>query len=345
MLGSEGETMKSLFLLSGGNSVHRKFAESIGAETHLLASHTTKFQSLPIKIINLVKAVMEVPQGFDIVICESCYQYPAIKRKLLLLKTKIVNINGSPILYHILSGRLSKMEQKILRGLINDVDGHIVYGEYGKELLAQFNVSKPIRVVYPFIREATMAELAEVKPDLNTHTVSLIAKMDAYNKGVDIAVSALKIVARRYPDVKLNLITSDITDYELSEIQDYDPIRISIYRNIPKIAWVYANSSLYVHPARGDMFPVSCLEAMASGVPVITSEDSGAKEVVKKIDERMIVPLGSEQLAMEIIRYFDMTPAEREALSVKSREASRFFNEKDMVELFKREFDALLKEI
>jgi glycosyltransferase involved in cell wall biosynthesis len=337
--------MSTLIVLSGGNYIHRKFGEIIGAQSFMLPARATKFQSFPSKVGNLMKGVMSIPPGYGITICESCYQYPAIKRKLFLLKTKIVNINGGPMLYHVLSGRLSKMEQKILRGLISEVDGHIVYGEYGRELLAQFDVKKPIKVVYPFIREATMAELAEVKPDLNTHTVSLIAKMDAYNKGVDIAVQAIKIVARKYPDVKLNLITSQITDHELSEMEGYDRERIRIHRDIPKIAWVYANSSLYVHPARGDMFPVSCLEAMAAGVPVITSEDSGAKEVVKKIDEKMVVPVGAEQLASAIIRYFDMPPAEREALSVKSREQSGFFNEKDMVELFKKEFDLLVGEI
>jgi len=330
--------MKKLMLFTGTNPIHRRFGEVIEAEPYLLITRVTKSQSLPSKVMSLIRGVLSVPTKHKLIVCESCYQYPAIKRRLFLLNSKIVNLNGGPMLYHVLSKRLSGMEQKILTNLIDDVDAHIVYGAYGKELLARFDVKKPVYIVYPFVRDEFLN--SDVKPALASHTITIMATSDPYNKGIDLLYEAMVFVHEEYPDAKLNIITTKIPDEELPD-EDF----ITIHRNVPSVIPILASSSLYIQPSRGDMFPSACLEAMALGIPTIVSTDNGVKEVVEKLDAKMVVRLEAEKLANAIIAYFEKPLAEREALSLRCKEAIRFFNERDMTWLFKVQFGSLEKQL
>jgi glycosyltransferase involved in cell wall biosynthesis len=59
-----------------------------------------------------------------------------------------------------------------------------------------------------------------------------------------------------------------------------------------------SESSLYVHPARGDVFPVAPLEAMYIGLPVICSNECGTKEL---LPEENIFNLNKNELANKIL--------------------------------------------
>lgn len=136
---------KDLMLLTGAHPVHRRFGDSCDATTKL-RDLAAKGQPAPLKALNLLRSSLSVPSGYGYVVCESCYYYPALKRRMGLLgKTKIINLGCGPVFYHLLSGRISGLERKTLLELLKDVDGHLVYGTYGLELLARLKQQKPGR--------------------------------------------------------------------------------------------------------------------------------------------------------------------------------------------------------
>jgi glycosyltransferase involved in cell wall biosynthesis len=58
---------------------------------------------------------------------------------------------------------------------------------------------------------------------------------------------------------------------------------------------------LYVHPAYEDGFAYAPAEALACGVPLIVSEDTGMKELIGSIGEGLVVPTGDlEALTLAI---------------------------------------------
>ncbi|MFH0737387.1 MAG: glycosyltransferase family 4 protein [Candidatus Micrarchaeota archaeon] len=340
-----GFMTRTLILLSGGHPVHRRFGESVGAISRMLEEKAAKDQSPPVMAFKLFKGSLSVPSGYDIMLCESCYHYPAIKRRLGLLgDTKIINMNCGPLPYHLLSSRIKGAEKKVLLDLMKDVDGFLVYGAYGMELLERLGVKAPARIIYPFISEASMGRFASVKPALGSNNITIVATSDPHNKGLDLLFLAMKKVSERYPDARLKIVTR-LGEAEIASVEGYDPARITILRDVPDMAEVFRSCALYVQPSRGDMFPVSALEALASGVPNIVSIENGAKDVVAKIDPGMVVPLDEERIAEAIIAYLDLPIGGKKALSDKSRHAAMFFNERDMLALFKRQFDSLTKEI
>jgi glycosyltransferase involved in cell wall biosynthesis len=335
---------RDLMLLTGAHPVHRRFGESCSA-SHRLRDMAAKNQLAPLKALNLLRSSLSVPAGYDYVVCESCYYYPALKRRMGMLgKTKIINMSCGPVFYHLLSGRISGLEKSVLLGLLKDVDGHLVYGTYGTELLTRLGEKKPTGIIYPFVGDASMAALSKVKPALQSHSIAVIATSDPYNKGLDVLFFAMKKVREHFDDATLSIITR-LEPGVIEAVAGFEPDYMVVQRNVPAISDVFNKAALYVQPTRGDMFPVACIEAMAAGVPCIVSEENGMKEFTGKLDKDMVVPVDSDRLADAIIEYFDRPQKEKKELSDRSRKAAAFFNEKDMAALFKKELSALEKRI
>ncbi|MBI5227929.1 glycosyltransferase family 4 protein [Candidatus Micrarchaeota archaeon] len=352
---------KDLMLLTGGHPIHVAFGDCIGATNYRISENLSKNQFLPLKIFRLFNNSFNIPSDFDRIICESCYYYPAIKRRMGLLgKTRIINMNSGPLIYHLLSGRIKGSEKKVLTELLKECDGHLVYGEYGKELverLLQPSLSsatkakiadKPIGIIYPFIKDSARVKFAKIKPNLDSKSIIIIATSDPFNKGLDLLFKALKLVRESESDVHLNLVTR-MGKEEIEKVPDYDGNLVSIMQNVPDIADALSSSSLYIQPSRGDMFPVGCLEAISCGLPTVVSNENGAKEIVQKIDQKMVVNLDpnsptdslSASLAESILYYFEKTPSQRKQLSDAFRLASAPFNEKEMLVKFKKELEKL----
>ena len=339
------EKKESLMLLSGAHPVHVQFAGSIDSETFRVPVRATKSQSAPLKALSLFQGALSVPTGYKYEVCESCYFYPAIKRKLgLLPNSKIINLSGGPILYYILSGRVKGFEARLLKDLLNSVDGHLVYAKFGEYILKQLNITKPIRKIYPFIKSGLYENLLKGKPSLDSHRLCIVATSDAYNKGLDILFRALNTVAEQFPDVKVEIV-SRMDPSEISSMGSYDPARVILSSNVSDMEKVLSRSSLYIQPSRSETFSISALEAMAGGIPSLVSDQCGVKELVEKVDKRLVIPVDEKALSKSIIDYFGFSKSERLSLSKKSRETALPFNEKNMLKDFRDQFESLKKEI
>ena len=76
---------------------------------------------------------------------------------------------------------------------------------------------------------------------------------------------------------------------------------------------IYGASDLLVLPTLYDPFSNVCLEAMASGIPVITSKKNGASEVVSQVDKKVILknPRDDFEIAKKIEMFFSQTFKEK----------------------------------
>lgn len=104
-----------------------------------------------------------------------------------------------------------------------------------------------------------------------------------------------------------------------------------------------AGATLYVHLGRGEAFGVSILEAMCAGVPPLVSEWTGAREAVEAVDRRLVVPLDARRASEQIRWYFGLPPAERRALSARSREVGATYTEERGQTAFVTEFRRMLR--
>jgi glycosyltransferase involved in cell wall biosynthesis len=335
---------KTLMIYNGDNPVHRAFGDSVNAVPYVIRERVMKKQFAPVKMLRLLKNSLSVPRGFPIILAESAYYYPAIKKRAHLLDSKIVNINCGPLIFNILKKRLGGMERAVLLSLLKEVSGHLVLGEYGREILNKADPGKPLRVVYPFVSDNRMNALKKLKISLNANNITILATNDIHCKGLDIAIEAFNKVFEKRKDVVLN-IAGNVDIAKLRGLNLKKSGRIRFLGVVTDVAALLARTSLYIQPSRGDTFPVASLEAMAAGIPTIVSEETGTKEVVEKVRKDFVVPLNSAALANKIIEYFEMREDEKRKLGEEFRKAAEPFNEKEQLENFKKQFLDLVREI
>ena len=104
------------------------------------------------------------------------------------------------------------------------------------------------------------------------------------------------------------------------------------------VAAAYADCSVLVLPAIEDGFPLVVLEAMASGRPVIVSENTGSKDLIEDGVHGFVVPIRSPDAIAEKLQWLHDHPVEREAMGAAARRQAESFpwerHGRDLVALY-----------
>jgi UDP-glucose:(heptosyl)LPS alpha-1,3-glucosyltransferase len=103
----------------------------------------------------------------------------------------------------------------------------------------------------------------------------------------------------------------------------------------------YASSDIFILPSFYDPFSNACLEAMASGLPVITTRNTGASEIIEDGKEGFILddPSNVEEMASKIGLLMDQNL--REAFGKRARQKAEGFIIGDSVRKIMGLFDEL----
>lgn len=90
-------------------------------------------------------------------------------------------------------------------------------------------------------------------------------------------------------------------------------------RNERVLSWIYNAADAVVLPSMQENFPLTILEAMACGTPVIASAVGGIPEVVKPGSTGLLFPVLDVGALREAVRHLLTEPAERARLAVNCR--------------------------
>jgi glycosyltransferase involved in cell wall biosynthesis len=86
---------------------------------------------------------------------------------------------------------------------------------------------------------------------------------------------------------------------------------------------VYGSSSVLVHPSLSDGFSYAVVEAMASGIPVIVTESTGAADLVAEGESGFVIPAGDVDAIADRLAYLAAHPEVLPAMGRRAREAVR----------------------
>ncbi|WP_417857384.1 glycosyltransferase [Xanthomarina gelatinilytica] len=161
-----------------------------------------------------------------------------------------------------------------------------------------FSVNKPIEV----FKIITVANLAPVK-------------------GIEVLLSALKLVN---PSILLDIVgdTRDsYTDTLKQMVVDLQlQHRVTFLGKKPDVRQLLRNSDLYVIPSKKEGMPMALVEAMCMEIPVLGSDISGIRYVLKEFEDLLFPCMDSEALANKIDRIYNQTPEDRNSLGKALRE-------------------------
>lgn len=268
-------------------------------------------------------------------------------------KVKIINLFADPRLYQITSGKKFNLQKRkrgkypflkrsLQKRLIRKLDGAMCVGNYQKDLLAKLAPKIQSKAIKGFIYRK---EFFNINSPLNKKNILFIGGGPDYDyKGVDYLINVFREVKKSVPETKLFIIGGGWEEFK-KKIKDKD-ILFEGNQDLEGIKKYIKQSSIYCHFGRGDSFPISTLESMASGLPCMISNETGTKELIQNKFPDFVVSMKSvDKPAKKIIKYFKEKNNKKKIIAKEFKKIVSNLNETNGTNDFKYEFHKLLKGI
>jgi len=164
----------------------------------------------------------------------------------------------------------------------------------------------------PELREKSRDEL-KVKPD---EIALLFAGSGWERKGLRFAIAAMALCHNR----KMRLLVAGRGNQRY-----YKSKRIQFLGEMPDLVRIYAAADIFILPTIYDPFSNACLEALACGIPVITTRSNGFSEIIADGVHGSIVDSANNVAALrDAIRFWSDAARRAAARSTNSECAARF---------------------
>jgi len=124
--------------------------------------------------------------------------------------------------------------------------------------------------------------------------------------GIDTAIRAAALLLEQVPGLQLSIAGSGPLQQELEQLVRECGLEGHVTflgRLEPEeVAGLYRRASIFLNPALVDNMPNSVLEALASGLPVVSTDVGGVPYIVEHEDTGLLVPPGDAQAMAVAVR-------------------------------------------
>lgn len=166
-----------------------------------------------------------------------------------------------------------------------------VYDDYTMNLLSGIIPSNKILIIPPGKEKNTfnLSKNIETSDECELITVGGLTK----RKGVDRLLWGMKKVIQRFPNARLRIIGDGVERERLMQLaQDLNIEKNVIFQgfvNNSDVHFFYEKATLYVGLQREESFGQVYIEAMASGLPIVTSRTIGSEGIIMNEETGYIV--------------------------------------------------------
>lgn len=168
----------------------------------------------------------------------------------------------------------------------------------------------------------------------------------SFEKGYDLLLRSWAIVQKEVPDWHLDIYgMGDSAAYKEQAAQlDIDLSRCHFYGSVSDVQQIYKNSSIFALTSRFEGFGLVLVEAMASGVPVISFAcQSGPLELISDGQNGLLVPLGDVSAFAEKLIRLIKDPQLRASLAEGGLKTAQSCSLEKVASQWKAMFDNLMR--
>jgi glycosyltransferase involved in cell wall biosynthesis len=157
-----------------------------------------------------------------------------------------------------------------------------------------------------------------------------------FQKGYDLVVPVLPHLREEFPDLRCLWLGAGEPDYEARLKTELSNLGVRDMVVMPgavdHVPGVLARADVFLFPSRFEGHSLALTEAMAAGLPIVTSDASGIPEVIRHGREGLIFRKGDSCDLMEKLRWALRHPQEMRRMAAAAQERQREFTEEQMVE-------------
>lgn len=145
----------------------------------------------------------------------------------------------------------------------------------------------------------------EPTPDLARPYLLAVGSLDP-RKNLPRLFNAWEVVHKRYPEFELRVVGGGNAVFKEMNLSRAHMFRIKILQGLTdsKLIEQYQSATAFVYPSLYEGFGLPVLEAMASGLPVITSENSAMSEIAGN-SALFVDPKSEKSIVDAIIRLIE----------------------------------------
>lgn len=203
-----------------------------------------------------------------------------------------------------LTGPLNAYLNRSSRAILENADGLIFQSLLSKEMHRLFVASRqrvvPERIIYNGVPVDIFSPTEQAQPNISEYPRLVITASFRLHKRLWDAIALTNLLAKTYPRIKLyvaggmDILTQNaLCDLDVSRVEFLGHVKSE---DLPKL---YAGCDIGLSPSLFDPCPNSVIEMMASGLPVITTQASGAAELIGHDDLMVAEAVSLEHMALQ----------------------------------------------
>jgi glycosyltransferase involved in cell wall biosynthesis len=193
---------------------------------------------------------------------------------------------------------------------------------FTKYTLEQEQISTAIKVIpygvtlkdYPFF-ERTNSKVLKV----------LFVGSLNQRKGIYYLLEAVEKLQKSNYDVELTIVGRGIFDKEMLDLFTINNLNLKQNVSFTELITNYKESDVFVLPSICEGFAQVILEAMATGLPVISTKHTSAPDLINDEVDGFVIPIRSSDAIIEKLIYLIENPAERLKMGKLAFEKSKLF--------------------
>ncbi len=228
---------------------------------------------------------------------------------------------------------------------------HAISHDILRTVQAQYGRTEAPAFVMPLGRRDDRPAFRRTRPADAPLRILFVSRLER-RKGVDVLLPVAVRLVRRHPDVEVVLAGKDTDNTELGESytaafrrehgRDRDVtsrVRFTGWLSEEELGQAYADADVFCLPARYESLGLVVIEAMAFGLPIVTSSVGGLAEIVEDGGNGILVPVEDEAALEAALERLVADAALRRRFGERSR---RLFEERfDLAQTIPRTIAAL----
>lgn len=210
----------------------------------------------------------------------------------------------------------------VFKNNINKLDVNIVLTEHDKKKYDTISPNSNNIAIYNPLSFTT-----KIKSNCNNKKFISVGRLTK-QKGYDLLINAFYLFSKDNTDWTLDIVGEGEEEKTLSELIEKlklkDRIRINPFST--KIESFYLNSSVYISASRWEGFGLVLIEAMECGLPIISFENSGPREIIENNINGILVERNNVRELANSMVYLANNQYIINKLSKKAQERARNFS-------------------
>ncbi|MGL4109659.1 glycosyltransferase family 4 protein [Clostridium sp. LP20] len=200
--------------------------------------------------------------------------------------------------YISVKGRYIYNKINLFKRALYNIDANVVLTKKDQENYEKFLNKKSFQIYNP------TSIVSKTKSLCDSNTIISVGRLDK-SKGFDMLIKAFKDVNKCNDKIKLNIVGDGEQRSELSqlikELNLTEVVNLNGFSN--NIQDLYTQSDIYVCSSRWEGFPLTPIEAMECGLPIISFDIPSAKELIEDNKYGILVKQGDiKRLTNEMIK-------------------------------------------